>query len=92
MHFWNHFIDCEHIWVVGLKVKVKVNLKGTGRPCTERVVDLQYFNDIFCRNDYLTYISDILVVHSTGTRKCLKYFVNDSLYISRNSVIVVIFL
>ena len=57
-----------------LKVNVKVNLKGAGRLCTKKVVDLQYFNNTFCRNDYLTYISDILVVHSTGTQKVIFFF------------------
>ena len=33
-----------------------MNLKGTGRPCTV----LQRY---FCHNYYLTYISDILVIH-----------------------------
>ena len=50
-YLWKYFIDCEHIQVSGLKVNVKVNLKGTGLPCTERVVDLHYFNDIVCPND-----------------------------------------
>ena len=56
----------------------------TGGWALVRVVFSRAFAQLyFCRNVYLTYISDILVIHST--QKCyfyliLEYFVNDSLY------------
>ena len=38
VHFCHYFIYCGHIWVVGVNFKVKLNLNGTGRSCSEWVI------------------------------------------------------